>query len=79
MVKAEDKTAAGSTAEPVKPQRTDSPVIRNPVKRVLMPINRPAETQNAATKPVATPGTAAPAVKSPAPASQTRPRRAQSN
>ena len=78
-VKAEEQTAAGSTAEPVKPQRTDSQVIRNPVKRVLMPINRPAETQNPATKPVATPGTAAPAVTSPAPASQTRPRRAQSN
>jgi hypothetical protein len=77
-VQAEEQTAAGSTAEPVKPQRTDNPVTRNPVKRVLMPINRPVETQKTA-KPVAAPGTTAPAVKSPAPGSETRPRRAQTN
>ncbi|HET6669189.1 MAG TPA: penicillin-binding transpeptidase domain-containing protein [Pyrinomonadaceae bacterium] len=78
-VQAEEQTAVGNTAEPVKPQRTDNTVTRNPVKRVLMPINRPADTQKTATKPVATPNTSTPAVKGPAPSSETRPRRAQTN
>ncbi|HEX4899909.1 MAG TPA: penicillin-binding transpeptidase domain-containing protein [Pyrinomonadaceae bacterium] len=78
-VKAEQQTAAGSTAEPAKPHRTDNTVIRNPVKRVLMPINRPVEAPKTATKPVSTPNTTTPAVKSTAPSSETRPRRAQTN
>lgn len=78
-VKAEEQTAAGSSAEPAKPHRTDNTVIRNPVKRVLMPINRPVEAPKTATKPVSTPNTTIPAVKSTAPSSETRPRRAQTN
>jgi hypothetical protein len=78
-VQAEQQTAAGGTAEPAKPHRTDNTVIRNPVKRVLMPINRPVEAPKTATKPVSTPNTTTPAVKSTAPSSETRPRRAQTN
>lgn len=76
---AEEQAAAGSSVEPVKQQRTDTPVIRNPVKRVLMPINRPAETQKSAPKAAITPAPVTPVVKSPAPSSDTRPRRAQTN
>ena len=78
---AEEQTATSTPAEPVKQQqRTDAPVTRNPVRRVLMPINRPAETQKSAPKPSSTPGTVTPVVKSPAPSSSdTRPRRAQTN
>lgn len=76
---AEERAAASNPAEPVKQQRTDTPATRNPVKRVLMPINRPAGTQKSAPKPAGTPATATPVVKSPAPSSETRPRRAQTN
>ncbi len=78
---AEQQAAAAIPAEPVKQQqRTEAPVIRNTVKRVLMPINRPAETQKSTTKPVGTPNTGTPVLKSPPPSSSdTRPRRAQTN
>lgn len=78
---AEEQAAAGSPAEPLKQQqRTEAPVTRNPVKRVLMPIKRPAETQKSVTKPASTPNTVTPVVKSPTPSSSdTRPRRAQTN
>ena len=75
----EAQAAIPTTAEPVKPQRTENTVIRNPVKRVLMPINRPAETPKPATKSVGTLNTTTPAVKPPPSASDTRPRRAQKN
>ena len=62
-----------------KTTRTDKTEFRNPVKRVLMPIERrPTEVQKNAAKPVATPKVIEPAVKTGSP-SDTRPRRTQLN
>jgi membrane peptidoglycan carboxypeptidase len=62
-----------------KTTRTDKTEIRNPVKRVLMPIERrTTEVQKNAAKPVVTPKVSEPAVKTGSP-SDTRPRRTQLN
>ena len=83
---AEQQAAATeTTTEPAaKVQRTETPLVRNPVKRVLMPINRTPtpDTTKAATKPAVTAPATTPAQKPAAPAetrSETRPRRTQTN
>lgn len=74
-----DKAAADNNPPASKTTRTDSSTTRNPVKRVLMPIERrPVEVQKSAPKPVVTPKPTGPAVKSGSSA-DTRPRRTQLN
>lgn len=78
-----EPTAVDDNATPAAPAtkttRTDNTVTRNPVKQVLMPIERRgSEGQKNATKPTVAPKTAEPAVKAGSP-SDTRPRRTQLN
>ncbi|HEU4432257.1 MAG TPA: penicillin-binding transpeptidase domain-containing protein [Pyrinomonadaceae bacterium] len=63
-------TPSSTTAPGAKPAaKTDTPELRSPVKRVLMPLEKKPETQKS-TQPVKTPGATAPA-------EQQRPRRIQ--
>lgn len=72
-------TPAEDTSTAPKTTKTDSSAARNPVKRVLMPIERRgAEVPKNAAPPVVTPKPTAPAVKAASPA-DTRPRRTQLN
>lgn len=74
-----ESTPAEANPTAAKTSRTDKTEIRNPVKRVLMPIERrTTEVQKNAAKPVVTPKVIEPAVKTGSP-SDTRPRRTQLN
>lgn len=80
---AEQQAAAETPAEPGKLQPANNTTIRNPVKRVLMPINRTPEATKNVAKPVIAPNSTTAPVKNAAPPSETRsetrPRRTQTN